>query len=61
MTQTLPATERTGATAPDDLSLAIPGTTVRGRTARVLPEDRPDTTSWAPQTADAATDAAAPA
>ncbi|RFP70772.1 acyl-CoA desaturase, partial [Micrococcus luteus] len=51
MTQTLPTTDRPGATAPDDLRLAIPGTTVRGRTARVLPADRPDTTSWAPQDA----------
>ncbi len=41
MTQTLPTTDRPGATAPDDLRLAIPGTTVRGRTARVLPADSP--------------------
>ena len=49
MTDTLPRTAPTGATAPDDLSRAIPGTTVRGRRARVLPQDRPDTTSWAPR------------
>ena len=52
MTQTPTAPDRTGATAPDDLALAIPGTTVRGRAARVLPQDRPDTTSWAPRTAE---------
>ncbi|WP_446724887.1 fatty acid desaturase family protein [Micrococcus sp. KRD012] len=32
--------------------MAIPGTTVRGRAARVLPQDRPDTTSWAPRAAE---------
>ena len=47
MTQTLP--RPAGATAPADPALAIPGTTVRGRQARVLPDDRPDTTSWAPR------------
>ncbi|MBN6801857.1 acyl-CoA desaturase, partial [Micrococcus luteus] len=52
MTQTPTAPDRTGATAPDDLALAIPGTTVRGRAARVLPQDRPDTTSWAPRAAE---------
>ena len=52
MTQTPTTPSRTGATAPDDLALAIPGTTVRGRAARVLPQDRPDTTSWAPHTAE---------
>ena len=39
MTQTPTTPSRTGATAPDDLALAIPGTTVRGRAARVLPQD----------------------
>lgn len=49
MTQTLSRPAEARATAQDDPTRAIPGTTVRGRSARVLPADRADTTSWAPR------------